>query len=116
KPGGYISGDQHDLVAPNGHFIEVKSSSYWQSWKLWDFKQGHWKAHEEFPTPTNDTKVVFAGLRTRPVDGAKILGGPTFHSHVYIFAFQNERDPLKWDALDLDQWEFYALRRSDLEK
>jgi hypothetical protein len=30
-------------------------------------------------------------------------------SHVYVFAFQHERDIERWNAMDISQWEFYAL-------
>jgi hypothetical protein len=32
-----------------------------------------------------------------------------YKSDLYVFAFQHERDPERWNALDLTQWEFYVF-------
>ena len=35
-------------------------------------------------------------------------------SDLYVFAFQHERDILRWNAMDLSQWEFYLLAAAEL--
>lgn len=47
EPGGYISGGNYDFDAADGITIEVKSSSYWQSWKLYDERQRCRRSREE---------------------------------------------------------------------
>jgi len=97
-----------DIITPKGVRIEVKASSYWQSWKLLDEK-GALR-----PTPlhpvSSESQIRFAGLRAR--DAVAVPNGDDpqlFKSDVYIFAFQHERDVEKWNAMDLSQWEFYVL-------
>lgn len=41
---------------------------------------------------------------------------PAYKSDVYVFCFQHELDPARWDALDLAQWEFYLIERAELER
>jgi hypothetical protein len=117
-PGGFISGDNFDLHA-GGLKIEVKSTSYWQSWKLYGYEERCWRNPEEIAglvqrrKPTPDL-IKFAGLYARQTSGAKLSELREFKAEIYIFAFQNEADPFRWNALDLDQWEFYALERAAL--
>ena len=39
----------------------------------------------------------------------------TYNADIYVFCVQTERDLKRWNALDLEQWEFYVLPRSVLE-
>ena len=90
-----------DLETPDGITIEVKSSSYMQSWaqsglssisfdispsQAWDYEMGGFE---------NESK--------RQAD-------------VYIFAVLAHRDKLTLDAMNLDQWEFYVLSTVQLNK
>jgi hypothetical protein len=97
-----------DIITPKGVRIEVKASSYWQSWKLLDEK-GALR-----PTPlhpvSSESQIRFAGLRARDAVAVPNSSDPQlFKSHVYIFAFQHEKDVERWNAMDLSQWEFYTL-------
>jgi hypothetical protein len=97
-----------DLITPDGVRIEIKSSSYWQSWKLID-EFGVTRQQPLYPV-SNETRIAFAGLKAR--DAVAVPDPsipPEFKSHVYIFAFQREAEVERWNALDLSQWEFYVL-------
>jgi hypothetical protein len=101
-----ISWGDSDHVTPEGVRIEVKASAYWQSWKLIEM-DGAAKLVEAVPSNQNPG-VSFGSLRTK--------NSVVYKSDLYVFAFQRERDPQLWNALDLTQWEFYALTRDQLAK
>jgi hypothetical protein len=101
-----ISWAGSDHVTPEGVRIEVKASAYWQSWKLIE-EDGTAKLVEAVSVNQN-SRVAFGSLRSKDV--------AIYRSDLYIFAFQRERDPTRWNALDLTQWEFYALTRDQLAK
>jgi hypothetical protein len=108
-----ISWANSDIITPAGVRIEVKSTSYWQSWKLLD------EAGIERSIPLRsilpESKVRFAGLKARNAVGIPDSAEPlTFKSHVYVFALQKEREAELWNAMDLSQWEFYALPASTI--
>lgn len=108
-----ISWANSDHITPEGVRIEVKASAYWQSWKLVD-EGGTAKLVESIPVG-KEPAIYFGGLRAS--DSVLPMTGPSqplYKSDLYIFAFQNERDPAQWSALDLTQWEFYALTRDQL--
>lgn len=96
-----------DLVSKTEVRVEVKSSSYWQSWRLWD----NVKPRSVSVGETEKRKIRFAGLKVRD----KADSPPEYHSDLYVFAFQAERDPRLWNALDLRQWEFYMLTRAEMK-
>jgi hypothetical protein len=93
-----------DLVSPGGVRIEVKSSAHWQSWKI-----------NENGTPKSfipkNSSIRFSGLKVGNSDAPE----PAYHSDLYVFAFQREKDCACWNALDLSQWEFYMLTKQQLE-
>jgi hypothetical protein len=97
-------GDNTDLPY-RGRHIEVKSTSYWQSYKLW--KSGvHTKPTE---------KPRFAGLWSHWTEGAdNSARAPGFKSDVYVFCFQKQKDEPNWDALNLSNWDFYVRSQSQL--
>ena len=103
-----VSWANSDLITPDQVRIEVKSSAYWQSWKLVD------EFGESYPKPIRECRdedsIGFAGLQARD---ARTVSRPTdlvaYKSDLYVFAFENERDPDRWNALDLSQWEFYVF-------
>jgi hypothetical protein len=114
--GGRPGYGNFDLLSPGGLRIEVKSSAYWQSWKLRN-EDGSLKTAPEIERwrPPPGKPITFGGLRARDaVDRSNQTAG--YKSDLYVFCFQSESDPERWDALDLDQWEFYALARSALEE
>lgn len=112
--GGRPGYGNFDLTSRGGMRIEVKSSAFWQSWKLRDQfgvpkpePDGGWK-------PVPETNIKFGGLRAADaVDRASAI--PGYKADVYVFCFQHETDPRRWDALDLAQWEFYILSREEME-
>lgn len=117
-PGGYISGDNVDLRGPKGVTIEVKSSSYWQSWKLRDFESPipRWLHTDNFPNPPSDKQIQFRGLFKRTITGAKLSKHSGFKSDIYVFAFHDEKDARNWNALELKKWEFIPLYRDQLQE
>jgi hypothetical protein len=99
-----------DVVTQTGVRIEVKSSSYWQSWKLWG--EGGKPKPVSVASQTQERRISFAGLKIRD---DKPGSEPDYHSDLYVFAFQTQRDPRLWNALDLRQWEFYMLTKDELK-
>lgn len=105
-----ISWANSDIITPDGVRIEVKSSSYWQSWKLLDEFGNPRVPLLHYPIPSRKSGVTFAGLSAR--DAVNIPDPSTksaFKSDIYVFAFQHEEEPELWNAIDLSQWEFYVL-------
>lgn len=108
-----VSWAESDHVTPEGVRIEVKASAYWQSWKVIE-EDGTAKLIAAIPA-TQNLRISFSGLHRRsPIDASGALASPTYKSDIYVFAFQNEREPTRWSGLDLSQWEFYALTREQL--
>jgi len=98
-----------DLVSQPGVRIEVKSSSYWQSWKLWE-ETGKPKC-VKVAGDKERRRIRFAGLKV-----GDAVGNVGYKSDLYVFAFQAQRDPSLWNAFDLSQWEFYMLTKQELEE
>jgi len=104
-----------DIITSEGVRIEVKASSYWQSWKLLD-EFGAVRASPLYPV-SDKTRITFSGLKAR--DAVTVPDSSTpqqFKSHVYVFAFQHEMEIVKWNAMDLSQWEFYVLPMKRLQQ
>ena len=102
----------NDLVTPSGVTIEVKASAHWQSWKLLD---GQAVLRQAPLRPmTRAEKVIFGGLQARDATGIDPKSARTHKSQLYVFAFEHERDTLRWNAMDLTQWEFFILPASKL--
>lgn len=89
-----------DLETPGGVKIEVKTGAYLQSWSQ--------KSH---------SKIKFSGLSGRLLNPdssyAKVA---TYNADLYVFCVQIEKDSSKWNALDLDQWRFYIVRKEAIEQ
>lgn len=103
-----ISWANSDIITPEGVRIEIKATSYWQSWKLID-EMGALRPTPLHPIPSK-TQIRFSGLKARDAVTTSIIPDPQlFKSHIYIFAFQHETDIERWNAMDLSQWEFYTL-------
>lgn len=90
-----------DLQTPEGVTIEVKSCAYVQVW------------HGDEQRPS---RICWGGLTGQIWDAETNLysGERTYNADLYVFCVQAEKDPRKWNALDLDQWHFYLLTREQL--
>ncbi len=90
-----------DLVARGGVRIEVKTSAYLQAW-----------------AQKQPSRIVFAGLKGRRLNTRtnQYARTATYNADIYVFCVQIEKDPDRWDALDLDQWRFYLMTRLDIEQ
>jgi len=109
-----VSWANSDVITPEGVRIEVKSTAFWQSWKLLD-ERGLPEAKPKHPAIRDDRKIRFAGLKARDSTAVPDSSEPkAFKSHLYVFAFQNNIDPATWNAFDLKQWEFYLVPTAKL--
>jgi hypothetical protein len=96
-----IEWDAYDLLF--GEItIEVKSSAYLQLWE-----------QEELST------LRFGGLRgtrsdLRAPKGGRDPLGPRLNAMVYVFCVQTATSHDAYDQLDVSQWKFYVVSRSDL--
>lgn len=93
------SWQEWDLITPCGVKIEVKASAFLQAWS-----QKH------------PSSITFSGLKGKRLDSQSNIYAveATYNADLYVFCVQAEENPLNWDALDLDQWQFYMLQRSEL--
>jgi hypothetical protein len=99
--GPRVEWDTYDVLAPDQTRIEVKSSAYLQ---LWDQRQL--------------SRISFAGLRGHVLDphaATRMSAEATLNADVYVFAVQTAQSHDAYDPLDVDQWEFYVLSRSEVE-
>ncbi len=109
-----VSWANSDVVTSSQVTIEVKATSYWQSWKVID---QHGRAHVEpiYKLPADDSRIRFGGLLARDsTSTVDMTTLPALKSQMYVFAFQHEKDIARWNAMDLAQWEFYALRAEEV--
>lgn len=103
-----VSWANSDIITPDGVRVEIKSTSYWQSWKLMD-ETGAVRPTPLYPV-SSKTQIRFAGLKARDaITVPNSIEPQVLKSHVYVFAFQHETDIERWNAMDLSQWEFYVL-------
>jgi hypothetical protein len=109
-----VSWSNSDIITPDGVRVEVKSSAYWQSWKLMD-EMGITRPTPLYPV-SDKTQIRFSGLKARGGVVPTSTEPQVFKSQVYLFAFQHEKEIERWNAMDLSQWEFYALPGSILSK
>ncbi len=86
--------DAYDIETSNGVKVEVKSSSYIQSWlqeKLSSIK------FSIKPTYGWDAKnYIVADSKSRPSD-------------IYVFCVLNHKDKSTVDPMNMEQWDFYIL-------
>ena len=87
------------MITTSGVKIEVKTSAYLQAW-----------SQKRLST------ISFTGLKKRKLGSRDntYAAEATYNADLYVFCVQTEKDPLKWDALNLDQWQFYMLRWAEL--
>ena len=93
--------DPFDLETLDGKSIEVKSSSYIQSW-----------------FQTKPSAITF-GIRQTQVWDPKtnqMEGEKKRHAQVYVFCLLAHKTQETLNPLDLDQWEFYIVPTSVLDK
>ena len=89
-----------DLETPEGVKIEVKSSSYVQSW-----------------AQSSLSRISF-GIAPSYAWNAEIgdfEGEPKRHAKVYVFALLAHRDKSTIDPMNFDQWKFYVLPTTELD-
>jgi len=60
--------------------------------------------------------IRFSGLMAKDAVNNHTESKASYKSDLYIFCFQNEADHEQWNALNLDQWEFYVFDLLDLKK
>ncbi len=97
------SWDDWDILLPDGRTVEVKASAYLQVWHTAD---------------APPSIIQFSGLKGhRWIDETQRRTSPerTYNADLYVFCVQTERDPARWDAFDLTQWNFYVVFRARLE-
>jgi hypothetical protein len=93
--------EPYDLVTNNGIKVEVKSASYVQNWAQ--------KRHSNIifgiqPTIAWDSKTnTYDDEKRRQAD-------------FYVFCVLNHKDRASIDPLNVDQWEFYILPASRLDR
>lgn len=90
-----------DLETPEGVKIEVKSSSYLQSW-----------AQDRL----SDINFDIAPSYAWDPEIGDYEGEPKRHADVYVFALLAHKDQSTIDPMDLEQWEFYVLPTAVLDK
>lgn len=87
-----------DLETASGIKIEVKAAAYLQEW-----------------AQKGPSRIVFTRLKGQlwdPLTGYS--GTATYNADLYVFCVQIERDPERWNALDMGQWRFHLLPREAL--
>lgn len=95
-----VEWDEYDLLLDSRIRIEVKSSAYLQAWEQRAL-----------------SRISFSGLRgTRyhPRHGDD-PGGRQLNAHVYVFCVQASQEHASYDPLDVGQWQFYVVPKSELE-
>lgn len=90
--------DAFDL-AYDGLKIEVKSSAYLQAWEQRAL-----------------SRISFSGLRGKRYHPRHSYdpNGPSFNAHIYVFCVHTAQDHSQLNLLDLKQWDFYVVKRSEL--
>lgn len=96
-----IEWDAFDLSTKNGKKIEVKSSSYLQTW------------HQR-----KLSAITFGIQRTRIWDPKTntMIGELRRQADIYVFCILAQKESKKLDPLNLDQWDFYILPTSVLNE
>ncbi len=92
--------DAYDLVTKNGLKIEVKSSSYLQSWRQSKLSNIIFGIQ-----PT----VAWDGMNNRTTEKIR-------QSDIYIFCVLAHKDKDTVNPIDLSQWDFYILETKILNK
>lgn len=96
-----ISWDSYDLTLKNGIKVEVKSSSYLQTWKQKKLSMPVFNIPET--KSWNSINNEFGSEKKR-------------HADVYIFALLSHQDKETLNPLHLSQWEFFVIDTKTLNK
>jgi len=99
--GTRVEWDATDLRSPQGLRVEVKSSAYVQSWK-----------QDRLSKISFDIKPAFGWGATTNV----IAGERARQADVYVFCLFTPTDKTIADPLNLDQWDFYVMSTSRINK
>lgn len=88
------AGDNYDVTTSSGLRVEVKASGYLQSW-----------------AQATHSRLSFGRVIARTWDANTNEFGaePEVRADVFVFSVQTCKDPQRYDALDLSQWEFYVV-------
>lgn len=95
-----IEWDAYDILSPTGQKVEVKSAAYIQSWKQKTLSSIRFDIR-----PTQGWNTT-----TNEYEEAKR------QANVYVFALLAHLEQQSIDPLNLNQWVFYVLRASKLNK
>lgn len=93
--------DAYDMQTPQGLRVEVKSGAYLQSWK-----QKRLSSIQFGIRPTQGWDASTNEYSAKPVRQAQ----------VYVFCVLAHKDKATVDPLNLDQWDFYCLASSTLDR
>lgn len=96
-----VEWDAYDLQTPQGLLIEVKSAAYLQSWKQKRLSSVRYSIRPAQGW-TAETNEWSPDIKRR--------------ADVYIFCLLAHKDQQTLNPLDLDQWEFYCLKTTTLDK
>jgi hypothetical protein len=100
-------GDSHgEFALPGRVSIEVRAAGVLDSW---DLAGRPGRATAAGVAAMDPGKIVFSGLQH---GGAAAVPMTGLMSGLFVFCFQAERDPHRWNAWDLSQWEFYVVPKS----
>jgi len=111
-----VSWANSDIITPEGVRIEIKASAFWQSWKLIN-EDGSNKTLEEIKEKAKGiSSIRFSGLKAGDSVYNSKVTDKDYKSDIYIFCFQKEEDPFVWNALDMNQWEFYIFEINELRE
>lgn len=90
-----------DLITRSGVKVQVKSAAFLQAW----YQKGL-------------SQVVFSTRPTRSwdADTNTLAREPTRHADVYVFALLAHCDKATLDPMDVEQWRFYVVPRSVLDR
>ncbi len=92
--------DAYDLKTSDGIKIEIKSAAYIQAWEQEKYSK---ISFDIKPTKTLLANNNYSIESTRKAD-------------VYIFCLLHHKDQTTIDPMNLDQWTFYIIKRSILDK
>lgn len=92
--------DAYDLKTKNGLKIEIKSSSYLQSWRQKEL-----------------SKIIFGIQPTYSLENMNQYSQEKIRqSDIYIFCVLSHKDKNSVDPLNLSQWDFYILETKILNE
>lgn len=97
-----VEWDAYDVLSPGGIKIEVKAGGYVQAWtQPQASKDPRWDVPQIVPLDPATGKYLPPQARD-------------FQADVYVFAVHGARTHDGYDALDLAQWTFHVLSRTQL--